>query len=69
METAAYQQTRDAIAKMRASITSLEEHFERFNANRNPEDLGHAQVKVQDLFAQLGALQTCVNRFNERRTT
>jgi hypothetical protein len=68
METAAYQQTREAIDKMRASIGSLEEHFERFHGSGKSEDLGHAQVKVQDLFAQLGVLQKCLNRFDDRQS-
>ena len=65
MESAAYQQTREAIEKVRVSIAALEEHFEHFHASGSRDDLTRAQVKLQDLFQHLSSLQTCLGRFAE----
>jgi phage shock protein A len=69
MESAAYQQTREAIERLRASIAALEERFEHFHASGSTEDLTRAQVKLQDLFAQLSMLQTCLSRFTDKKST
>jgi hypothetical protein len=65
MQSAAYRQTREAIAKIAASIALLEEHFDKFHASCERNELHCARVKVQDLFAQVEALQLRLNRCAE----
>ena len=69
MEQAAYHQTREAIGKIRSSLEALEKHFEHFHASGLRTDLTRAQVKLQDLFAEVSTLQTCLNRCADNQGT
>jgi len=62
VKTAAYVQMCEAIETLRASLASLEEHFARYHAAAAPQELEHARVKVQDLYAQVEVLQQRLNR-------
>ena len=66
VQTAAYVQVRDAIATLRASLASVEEHFACFQACASPRELERARVKVQDLYAQVEVLQQRLNRCGDR---
>ena len=69
MEQAAYHQTREAIGKIRSSLEALEKHLEHFHTSGQRTDLARAQVKLQDLFAEVSALQTCLNRCADNQGT
>jgi hypothetical protein len=68
IQTAAYLQMREAIETLRASLASVEEHFVRFHSCAAPQELEHARVKVQDLYAQVEVLQQRLSRCGDRTT-
>ena len=66
VRTAAYLQMCEAIATLRASLASVEEHFTRYHSCAAPQELEQARVKVQDLYAQVEVLQQRLNRCGDR---